>query len=74
MLDKGYIRPSVSAWDALLLFVKKKYGTLRLCIDYKKLSKVTIKNRDLLLKIDDLFNQFKGAAVFFKIDLRYRYH
>ena len=59
MLDKGYIRPSVSPWGAPTLFVKKKDGTLRLCIDYRKLNKVTIKIRYPLQMIDDLFDQLK---------------
>eukprot|EP00253_Pinus_taeda_P018697 PITA_18697 len=74
MLDKGYIRPSVSPWGAPVLFVRKKDGTLRLCIDYRQLNKVTIKNRYPLPRIDDLFDQLKGAAVFSKIDLRSGYH
>ena len=56
MLEKGYIRPSVSPWGALLLFVKKKYVTLKLCIDYRQLNKVTIKNKYPLPRIDDLFD------------------
>jgi len=56
MLDKGYIRPSVSPWGTPLLFVKKKDGTLRVCIDYRQLNKVTIKNMYSLLRIDDLFD------------------
>ena len=74
MLDKGCIRLSVSPWGAPILFVKKKYGTLRLCIDYRQLNKVTIKNIYPLLRIDDLFDQMKGALVFSKIDLRSEYH
>ena len=74
MLNKGYIRPSVSPWGAPILILKKKYGTLRLCIDYKKLNKVTIMKRYPLPRIDDLFDQLEGAAVFSKIDMRYRYH
>ena len=74
MLDKGYIRPSVSPWGAPVLFVKKKGGTLRLCIDYMQLNKVTIKNRYPLLRIDDLFDQLKGATMFSKSDLRSVYH
>jgi len=73
MLDKGYIRPSVSPWGALVLFVRKKYGTLRLCIDYKQFNKVTTKNRFHLPRIDDLFDQLKGAIMFLKIDLRSGY-
>ena len=73
-MDKGYVRPSVSPWGALVLFVKKKDGTLRLCIDYRQLNKVTIKNMYPLLRIDDLFDQLKGAAMFSKIGLRSGYH
>jgi hypothetical protein len=74
MMDKGYIRPSVSPWGAPVLFVKKKDGTLRLCIDYRQLNKVTIKNKYPLPRIDDLFDQLGGASVFSKIDLRLGYH
>jgi len=74
MLDKGYIRPSVSPWGTPVLFVKKKYGALRLCIDYRQLKKLTIKNRCPLPRIDDLFNHLKGATMFLKIDLRSEYH
>ena len=74
MMDKGYIRPSVSPWGALVLFVKKKDGTLRLCIDYRQLNKVTIKNRYPLPRIDDLFDQLGGSSIFSKIDLRSGYH
>ena len=56
------------------MFVKKKDGTLRLCIDYRLLNKVTVKNKYPLLRIDDLFDQMKGAKLFSKIDLRSRYH
>ena len=73
-MDKGYIRPSVSPWGAPVLFVKKKDGTLRLCIDYRQLNKVTIKNKYPLPRIDDLFDQLGGAFVFSKIDLRSGYH
>lgn len=71
-LDKGYIRPSVSPWSALVLFVKKKYGTLGLHINYRKLNKVTIKNMYMFSRINDLLDHLKGAAVFSKIDLRSR--
>ena len=74
LLEKGLIRPSVSPWGAPIIFVKKKDGSLRLCIDYRQLNKVTIKNRYLLPRIDDLFDQVKGAKVFSKIDLKSRYH
>ena len=61
MLDKGFIRPSTSPWGAPVLFVKKKDSTLRLCIDYRELNKVTVKNKYPLLMIDDLFDQLHGA-------------
>ena len=67
MLDKGFIRPSVSPWGAPVLFVKKKDGSLRLCIDYRLLNQVTIKNKYPLPRIDDLFDQLKMAEVFSKI-------
>ena len=70
LLEKGFIRPSVSPWGAPVLFVKKKDGTMRLCIDYRKLNQVTIKNKYPLPRIDDLFDQLQGAQVFSKIDLR----
>ncbi|TYK29012.1 reverse transcriptase [Cucumis melo var. makuwa] len=74
LLDKGFIRPSVSPWGAPLLFVKKKDGSMRLCIDYRELNKVTVKNCYPLPRIDDLFDQLQGATVFSKIDLRSGYH
>ena len=74
LVDKGFIRPSVSPWGAPVLFVKKNDGTMRLCIDYRQLNKVTIKNKYPLPKIDDLFDQLQGASVFSKIDLRSGYH
>ncbi|GMJ07948.1 hypothetical protein HRI_004464000 [Hibiscus trionum] len=72
--DKGFIRPSISPWGAPVLFVKKKDGSMRLCIDYRKLNKVTIKNKYPLPRIEDLFDQIKNAAVFSKIDLRSGYY
>ncbi|KAL0546312.1 hypothetical protein IC582_016219 [Cucumis melo] len=63
LVDKGYIRPSVSSWGAPVLFVKKKDGTLRLCIDYRQLNKVTIRNKYPLPRIDDLFDQLRGAVL-----------
>jgi len=74
MLDKGYIRPSVSPWGELVLFVKNKYGTLRMCIDYRNLNMVMIKNRYPLLRIDDLFDQLKEETVLSKINLTSGYH
>ncbi|XP_075507418.1 uncharacterized protein LOC142544243 [Primulina tabacum] len=70
LLDKKQIRPSVSPWGAPVLFVKKKDGSMRLRIDYRELNKITIKNRYPLPRIDDLFDQLKGATVFSKLDLR----
>ena len=74
LIDKNYARPSVSPWGAPILFIKKKDGTLRICIDYHKLNKITIKNRYHLPHIDDLFDQIRGSTIFSKIDLRYGYH
>ncbi|KAA3453025.1 pol protein [Gossypium australe] len=74
LLDRGFIRPSISPWGAPVLFVKKKDGSMRMCIDYRQLNKLTIKNRYPLPRIDDLFDQLKGASVFSKIDLRSGYH
>ena len=74
LLDKGFIRPSVSSWGAPVLFVKKKDGTLRMCIDYRQINKVTVKNKYPLPRIEDLFDQLKGAGVFSKIDLRSGYY
>ncbi|KAL8089040.1 hypothetical protein AgCh_038704 [Apium graveolens] len=74
LLDKGVIRPSTSPWGAPVLFVKKKDGSLRLCIDYRELNKMTIKNRYPLPRIDDLFHQLKEAKCFSNIDLRSGYH
>ncbi|KAJ0790046.1 putative nucleotidyltransferase, Ribonuclease H [Helianthus annuus] len=74
LLAKGFIKPSSSPWGAPVLFVKKKDGSMRLCIDYRELNKVTIKNRYPLPRIDDLFDQLQGASYFSKIDLRSGYH
>ncbi|KAD4586366.1 hypothetical protein E3N88_23967 [Mikania micrantha] len=74
LLDIGFIRPSVSPWGAPVLFVKKKDGTMRLCIDYRELNKITIRNRYPLPRIDDLFDQLQGAKCFSKIGLRSGYH
>ncbi|XP_043805273.1 uncharacterized protein LOC122721498 [Manihot esculenta] len=74
LLDKGFIRLSISHWGAPVLFVKKKDGSLRLCVDYRQLNKVTVKNKYPLPRIDDLFDQLKGAGDFSKIDLRSGYY
>ena len=74
LLDKGFIRPSVSPWGAPVLFVKKKDGPLRMCIDYQQINKVTVKNKYPLSRIEDLLDQLKGAGVFSMIDLRYGYY
>ena len=74
LLEKGFIRPSVSPWGAPMLFVKKKDGTLRLCIDYRQWNKLTVKNKYPLPRNDDLFDQLKGASIFLKIDLQSGYH
>ncbi|PWA91039.1 reverse transcriptase domain-containing protein [Artemisia annua] len=71
---KGFIRPSSSPWGAPVLFVKKKDGSFRMCIDYRELNKLTIKNRYPLPRIDDLFDQLQGSSVYSKIDLRSGYH
>nr|GFC91977.1 hypothetical protein [Tanacetum cinerariifolium] len=70
LLERGFIRPSVSPWGAPVIFVKKKDGSMRLCIDYRELNKITIRNRYPLPRIDDLFDQLQGAMHFSKIDLR----
>ncbi|KAL0549239.1 hypothetical protein IC582_013720 [Cucumis melo] len=74
LLDKGFIRLSVLPWGAPVLFVKKKDGSMRLCIDYRELNKVIVKNKYHLPRIDDLFDQLQGATVFSMIDLRSGYH
>ena len=74
LLSKGFIRPSISPWGAPVLFVKKKYGSLRLCIDYRQLNRVTIRNQYPLPRIDELFDQLQRSRVYSKIDLRSGYH
>ncbi|GJR17796.1 putative reverse transcriptase domain-containing protein [Tanacetum coccineum] len=68
--DKGFIRPSSSPWGAPVLFVKKKDGSFRMCIDYRELNKLTVKNRYPLPRIDDLFDQLQGSSIYSKIDLK----
>ncbi|GJR17849.1 putative reverse transcriptase domain-containing protein [Tanacetum coccineum] len=72
--EKGFIRLSSSPWGALVLFVKKKDRSFRMCIDYRELNKLTVKNRYPLLRINDLFDQLQGLSVYSKIDLRSGYH
>nr|GEW98942.1 putative reverse transcriptase domain-containing protein [Tanacetum cinerariifolium] len=72
--NKGFIRPSSLPWGALVLFVKKKDGSFRMCIDYQELNKLTVKNRYPLSRIDDLFDQLQGSSIYSKIDLRSGYH
>ena len=74
LLDKGFIRPSTSPWGAPVLFAKKKDKNLRLCNDYRQLNRVTVKNRYPLSRIENLFDQLRGARVYCKIDLRTGYH
>ena len=74
LLDKGFITLSISLWGVLVLFVKKKDGSLRMCIDYRHLNKVTIKSKYSIPRIDDLFDQLQGASHFSKIDLTSGYH
>ena len=73
-MENGFIGPSSSPWGSLDIFVKKKDDTLRMCVDYRPLNAVTIKNKYHLLRIDTLFDQLAGAKVFSKIDLRSGYH
>jgi hypothetical protein len=72
--EAGYIRPSSSPWGTPVLFVQKKDGSQRMCVDYRSLNDVTVKNKYLLPRIEDLFDQIRGARVFSKIDLRSGYH
>nr|GEU43186.1 retrotransposon protein, putative, Ty3-gypsy subclass [Tanacetum cinerariifolium] len=74
LIDRGFIRPSTSPWGAPVLFVQKKDKTFRMCIDYRELNKLTIKNRYPLPKINDLFDQLQGSSIYSKIDLRSGYH
>jgi hypothetical protein len=74
LLEKGFIRPSSSPWGAPVLFVAKKDGSRRMCVDYRSLNEVTIKNKYPLPRIEDLFDQMRGAKIFSKIDLRSGYH
>ena len=74
LLEKGFIRPSSSPWGAPVVFVEKKDGTQRMCVDYRLLNDVTIKNKYPLPRIEDLFDQLRGAKVFSMIDLRSGYH
>ena len=74
LMDKGFIRPSASPWGCPAIFMKKKDGTLWMCVDYRPLNKVTVKNKYPLPRIDTLFDQLAGAKVFSKIDLRSGYH
>jgi hypothetical protein len=74
LLEKGFIHPSSSPWGAPMIFVLKKYGTQRLCVDYHALNEVTVKNKYPLPRINDLFDQLCGVCVFFKIDPRSGYH
>jgi hypothetical protein len=74
LLNKGFIRPNCSPWGAPVLFVKKKDGSFRLCVDYRQLNKITVKNKYPLPRIDDLFDQLQGSQCFSKIDLRSGYH
>jgi hypothetical protein len=74
LTDKGFIRPSASPWGSPVLFVKKKDGSMRMCVDYRSLNAVTIKNKYPLPRIDDLLDQLRKAKYFSKIDLRSGYH
>ncbi|GJV23480.1 putative reverse transcriptase domain-containing protein [Tanacetum coccineum] len=74
LANRGFIRPSTSPWGAPVLFVKKKDGSFRMCINYRELNKLTVKNRYPLPRIDDLFDQLQGSSVYSKIDLRSGYH
>nr|GFA51843.1 putative reverse transcriptase domain-containing protein [Tanacetum cinerariifolium] len=72
--DKGFIRPSSSPWETPVLFVRKKDGSFRMCVDYRESNKLTVKNHYPLPRIDDLFDQLQGSSIYLKIDLRSGYH
>jgi hypothetical protein len=72
--EAGYIRPSSSPWGAPVLFVQKKDGSQRMCVDYRSLNEATVKNKYPLPRVEDLFDQMRGARVFLKIDIRSEYH
>jgi hypothetical protein len=74
LLEQGFVRPSASPWGSPVLFVEKKYGTKRICIDYRMLNSMTIKNKYPLPRIEDLLDRLKKAKFFSKIDLRSGYH
>ncbi|GJY79248.1 putative reverse transcriptase domain-containing protein [Tanacetum coccineum] len=74
LADRGFIRPSTSPWGAPILFVKKKDESFRMCIDYRELNKLTVKNRYPLPRIDDLFDQLQGSSIYSKINLISGYH
>jgi hypothetical protein len=74
LLDRRYIRPNASPWGSPVIFVPKKDGMQRMCVDYRSLNEVTIKNKHPLPRIENLFNQLKGACVFSNIDLQFGYH
>lgn len=74
LIYKGFVKPSFSPWGAQVLFISKKDASLQLCIDYKGINQVTIKNKDPLSRIDDIFDQLATAFIFLKIDLQLGYH
>lgn len=74
LLNKQFVRQSVSSWGAPMLLVKKKNSSLRMCVDYRQLNKVTIKNKYPLSRIDDVMDQLRGASIFLKIYLQSGYH
>jgi hypothetical protein len=74
LLEQGFVRPSASPWGSPVLFVEKKYGTKRICIDYRMLNSMTIKNKYPLPRVEDLLDRLKKAKFFSKIDLRSGYH